>query len=123
MISFTGNVGKDPELRFLPNGDAVCNMNVAVTPRTKKGDEWVDGDVLWYRVTAWRYRAEAVAEHVVKGSLVFVQGRFTLGSYEKDGVTHAVAQVEADVVALVPKAQAKQQRGDAPPGQAVDSPW
>jgi single-strand DNA-binding protein len=104
IIEFTGNCGKDPELRFLPNGDAVANVNVAVTPRKFADGEWTDaGDTVWFRVTAWRERAEQVVEQATKGSRVFVKGKFSLGTYEKDGTTYTNAQVEADVIHVMPK--------------------
>ena len=53
-----GNLTDNPELRFTPNGAAVANFRVAVTPRVKDGESWRDGDTSFFRVNAWRQLAE-----------------------------------------------------------------
>jgi len=102
-MTLEGNVGKEPELRFTPGGDPVCNLSVAVTPRKKVNDEWVDGETTWFRVTAWGRLAESCTECVQKGDAVVVRGKFRLSTYEKDGETRTMPEVIADTVGKIPK--------------------
>jgi len=55
-----GNLTDDPELRFTPNGAAVANFRLAVTPRMREGDTWKDGETSFFRVNVWRQTAENV---------------------------------------------------------------
>jgi single-strand DNA-binding protein len=75
MTTIKGNLGRDPEFRFTRNGTPVASFSVAHTPRRKNdAGEWEDaGETVWYRVTAWEDLAEAVAEHLTKGSRIEVE--------------------------------------------------
>jgi len=86
IMTVVGNLTADPELRFTPSGSPVVNFTVASTPRKKQGEEWVDGEPLFLRCTAWRDMAENIAESFEKGQRVIVHGRFTVQTYEaRDG--------------------------------------
>lgn len=102
-ISFIGYVQKAPELRFMPNGDAVCNLTVKVTPRKKKNGEWGKGEPSWYRVALWRSAAEAAAEHVAADDRVVVIGTLEMTSFEKDGVKRSIPEVTAEAIGVIPK--------------------
>lgn len=95
-IQIVGNITADPELRFTPSGKAVANFTVAQTPRTKQGDEYVDGEAMLFRCAAWGDYGEHVAESFEKGQRVLVSGRLKVRSYEKDGVTRTSLDVEVD---------------------------
>lgn len=99
-IQMTGMVGQDPELKFLESGMAVANFSIANTPRTKKGDEWVDGTTVWMKVAAWGRLGENVAESVTKGTKVIVIGQLQQSDYEKDGVKKHTYSIRADEVGL-----------------------
>ena len=127
QITLTGTAGGDAELRFLPNGTAVANVSVAVTPREKRGDEWVDGETAWYRIAAWRDMAENVAESVRRGDRVTVVGRLKPRTWEKDGKSSISLDVDADSVALDlrfrgARSMEKANRGQSQPQQGGD-PW
>lgn len=123
-LTIVGNVGGDPELRFTSNGDAVASFSVGVTPRRKTRDGgWEDEDTTWYRVSAWRYDAEGVAEHLRKGDKVRVVGRLRAGTYEaKDGSTRVSLDVTADMdgVAVIPRPP---KRPEARHQDDVGDPW
>lgn len=102
-IWFIGYVQKDPELRFMPNGDAVCNLTVKVTPRKKKNGEWGKGEPSWYRVALWRAAAEAAAEIVKVDDRVVVVGTLEMTSFEKDGVKRSIPEVTAEAIGVIPK--------------------
>jgi single-strand DNA-binding protein len=103
VITVVGNATKDPELRWTNNGAAVAKFTVASTPRTynREKQAWEDGSTLFLPVTVWRQQAEHVAESVVQGARVIVQGRLSQRSYEdKQGVKRTVYELEADEVAV-----------------------
>src|ERR1700722_7643554 len=99
QITIVGNVGSDPELRYTPTGQAVCNFSVAVTPRFMQNDQWVDGDTTWYRVNAWRTLGENCADTVLKGTRVIVLGYLENREWEdKEGETRRSLEITADAV-------------------------
>ena len=53
-VTLIGNLTDDPELRFTPNGAAVANFRLAVTPRVRHGDTWIDGETSFFRINCWR---------------------------------------------------------------------
>ena len=65
-----GHLGRDPEMRYLPDGTAVTNFSIAVN------DGWGENKkTIWFRVSAWRKQAETVNEFLAKGSKVLIEGR------------------------------------------------
>ncbi|HET9893766.1 MAG TPA: single-stranded DNA-binding protein [Streptosporangiaceae bacterium] len=100
-ITLVGNLTDDPQLKYTPGGQAVANFTVASTPRyfDKNSNEWKNGDPLFLRCNVWRQAAENVAESLVKGTRVIVQGRLKQRSYEtKEGEKRTVYEVEVDEV-------------------------
>lgn len=77
-----GNVGKDPEIRYLANGDAVTSFSVATTWKVK-GEEQTE----WHRITAFGKLAEICGKYLKKGSQVYIEGRLQTSKYTgKDGI-------------------------------------
>jgi single-strand DNA-binding protein len=100
VVTITGNLTADPELRFLPSGKAVANFTLVSTNRVKKGDEWVDGDPTFFRVSCWERMAENVVESLSKGSRATVTGRLASRAYEtKEGEKRSSLEIQADDVA------------------------
>jgi single-strand DNA-binding protein len=99
-LTVIGNATADAELRFTPSGAAVASFTVASTPRTfdRQSNEWKDGETLFLRCSVWRQQAENVAETVQKGMRLIVTGRLKQRSYEKDGQTRTVVEMEVDEV-------------------------
>jgi single-strand DNA-binding protein len=94
-----GNLTDAPELRFTPNGAAVANFRVAVTPRVREGDTWKDGDTSFFRVNAWRQLAENATDSLSKGDRVIVVGRLKTRSWETDqGERRTVVEVDAEEI-------------------------
>jgi single-strand DNA-binding protein len=94
-----GNLTDDPELRFTPNGAAVANFRLAVTPRVRDGDSWKDGETSFFRINVWRQQAENVAETLQKGARCIVVGRLRTRSWETpEGEKRSVTEVEADEI-------------------------
>jgi single-strand DNA-binding protein len=95
-----GNLGRDPEMRYTPNGRPVTEFSVAVSHSRPDGNGgWVDEGTDWYRVTVWGDRAERTAEQFRKGNKVFVEGRFRTREFEgKDGQKRTSLEITADNV-------------------------
>lgn len=120
-IWFIGYVQKTPELRFMPNGDAVCNITVKVTPRKKKNGEWGKGEPSWYRVALWRAAAEAAAEQVAADDRIVVTGTLEMTSFEKDGVKRSIPEVTAEAIGVLPKPLGKPE--STKPQNDQGDPW
>ena len=101
IITVVGNLVDDPELRFTPSGAAVANFRIASTPRTfdKQTNEWKDGEGLFLSCSVWRQAAENVAESLVKGMRVVVQGRLKQRQYEtREGEKRTVYELDVEEV-------------------------
>jgi len=103
-VVLVGNLTDDPEIKFTPNGAAVANFRLAVTPRVRDGEQWRDGETSFFRVNVWRDQAEHLAESVGKGDRVLVTGRLRTRSWETpEGEKRSVTEVEADEVGAILK--------------------
>lgn len=100
MITLTGNLAADPELRYLSDGKAVTNFTVMVNRRVKQGNDWADANVTGWRVSCWEQLAENVAERLSKGDPVVVQGTAEERSWEQDGSTRYRIEVTARSIGL-----------------------
>lgn len=85
-ITFVGNLTRDPEVRFIESGDAVCRFAIASTPRylDRATNEWKDGDPFFLECTAWRALAENINESFKRGNRVIATGQLKQRTYEKD---------------------------------------
>jgi single-strand DNA-binding protein len=87
-VILVGNCGRDPEIRYLPSGQAVANVSIATTSKRKdkNSGEMVE-ETQWHRVTFFDRLAEIVGEYVKKGRPLYIEGRLTYRKYtDKDGV-------------------------------------
>ena len=82
-VTLLGNVGKDPEVKFLPSGQAIAKFGIATTDRIKDktSDSWQD-KTEWHNVVAFGRTAEIVRDYVKKGKPVYVEGRLTTSSWD-----------------------------------------
>lgn len=107
MILLVGNLGRDPELRYLPSGEAVCNLNVATNRRwndRQSGEP--QEEVCWFRVSVWGKQAEACNQYLAKGRQVLVEGRLRPDPesggprvyFRQDGTAGASFEVVAQAV-------------------------
>lgn len=103
-ITVKGNVGSDPELKFSKNNTAYVTFSVAYTPRTKDGDNWVDGETMWFRVVQFGVKAEATTDMIKKGDGVLVTGSMKQSTYtDKEGKERTSLEINATDVGLVPR--------------------
>src|SRR5512140_1889614 len=94
-----GNLGRDPEMRYTANGQAVTQFTVAVNRNFKDASgEWKE-ETEWFRVVAWGPLAERTAEHLRKGRKVYVEGRLQTRQWEgQDGQKHYTTELIANTV-------------------------
>jgi single-strand DNA-binding protein len=102
QANIMGTLGQDPEIKYMPNGDAVCNMSVATSETWKDKQTGEDReDTEWHKVVLFRRLAEIAGEYLAKGCKVFVSGKIKTRSWEKDGVKHYMTQVIGDDMQIV----------------------
>lgn len=92
-----GHLGKDPEVRYLPNGNAVANFSLATTEKWKdKTSGEAKEQTEWHRVTVFDKLAEIVGQYLKKGSLVYVCGKIKTRKYtDKDGTEKYTTEIHA----------------------------
>ena len=101
VITIVGNLTADPELRTTRNGGTVANFSIAATPRVfdKQSNQWIDGDALFLRCSAWRDLATHCAQSLAKGMRVIAQGRLQQRSYQaQDGSNRTVIELQVDEI-------------------------
>jgi len=98
-----GNLGRDPETRYLPSGDAVCNFSVAVTESWKdKASGEKKENTTWYRVNAFGKLAEICGQYLKKGVAVLIEGRMQARKWtDKDGAERESWELKADTMQMV----------------------
>lgn len=118
LCQFIGRAGKNPEVRYLPNGDAVCNFSIAV------GSSWKDKSgerkesTEWVNVSAFGKLAEIVGEYVKKGKQVYIAGRMSTRKWQdKEGVDRYTTEIRADTMQLL-GGRDEQQKPEAPKSKA-----
>ena len=110
-ITIVGNIGKTPEIKYTPQGKAVCSFSVAVT-------EGIDKEhTEWFSVETWEKTAEAVAKYCDKGSQVLVEGRLKTRKWtDKDGGTRYSTDLKASRVEFLGSRSDANSRGDTNTG-------
>jgi len=108
-IILVGNLGRDPEMRYTPNGTPVTNFSMAVNRRRTGPDGSQEDETTWFRITAWQKTAEIAAQYLSKGRQVMVEGRMnpdraTGGPRiwtRQDGTAAASYEVTADRIVFL----------------------
>src|SRR5262250_1914604 len=80
-ITIVGYLGRDPELRYTPQGTALCKMSIATTEKRKNVAGEMEEHTTWFRVTVWGRQAELANEYLAKGRQVYIEGRLRLEEY------------------------------------------
>ncbi len=83
-VVLVGNLTRDVELRFTPQGTAVTDVSLAVNERVKRNDQWVE-EANFFDVTLWGRTAEVAGEYLSKGSSILIEGRLKLDRWEQEG--------------------------------------
>ena len=97
-----GNAGRDPELRYTPNGSAVCSLSIATSRnwKTKEGEKQEETE--WHRVVFYDRLAEIAGEYVKKGKPVYIEGRLKTRKWQdKDGSEKYTTEIVAESMQLL----------------------
>jgi single-strand DNA-binding protein len=128
-IVIVGNLGKDPEMRYSPSGDAVTSLSVATNRKyTDKGGQQVE-ETTWFRVSVWGKQAEACNQYLKKGKTVLVEGRLNADKAtggpriftRQDGTSGASFEITADTVRFLGGGQ-RDEAGNSPARASSDAP-
>jgi len=107
-VILIGNLGSDPEMRYTPNGAAVCEFRMAVSRRytTAAGEQREETE--WFRVTSWNRLAELVNQYLAKGRKAYVEGRISSSAYtDREGQPRASLEVTAETVTFLDSRESK----------------
>jgi single-strand DNA-binding protein len=97
-----GNLGKDPEVRFLPNGDAVCNFSIATTESWKDKNGQKNDKTEWHNIVLFRKLAEIAGEYLKKGRPVYIEGRLQTRKWQdKEGADRYTTEIVADTMQML----------------------
>lgn len=130
-LIIVGNLGKDPEMRFTPSGQAVTSFSVSTTRQYNDSSGQQVKETVWFRVSAWGKQAEICNQYLKKGSKVLVEGRLTPDKatgnpriYQKgDGSSGASFEVTAATVRFLSKNDGEPAEAHAEPVPDEESPF
>ncbi len=102
-VTLIGNLGRDPEMRYMPNGDAVCNVTIATSETWKDKSTGEKKEATeWHRVVFFRKLAEIAGQYLRKGSSVYVEGKLTTRKWQdKDGQDRYTTEIVADEMKML----------------------
>lgn len=101
-VILIGRLGKDPETRFMPNGEAVCNFSVATSESWKDRSGQQQERTEWHNVTMYRRLAEIAGQYLKKGSQVYLEGKIQTRKYQgKDGIERTAYDIIANEMKML----------------------
>jgi len=104
-VILVGNVGKDPEVRYLEKDLAVAKFTLATSDRarTLQNGTQIPERTEWHNIVAWRGLADVAEKYIRKGSQLYVEGKIQTRTWEKDGVKHYITEILAETINLLGK--------------------
>jgi single-strand DNA-binding protein len=103
MVVLIGNIGKDPELKMLPSGSAVCNFSLATTEEWKSKDGEKQKRTDWHNISAFGSLAEIIEKYAKKGQQVMVEGKINYREYDDAGKKRYATSIRCDRFLLLGK--------------------
>ena len=100
-VILVGNLGRDPEVRYMPNGEAVANFSIATTENWKDKSGVKQEKTEWHNIVMYRKLAEIAGEYLKKGRPVYIEGRLQTRKWEKEGVTRYTTEIIADQMQML----------------------
>lgn len=101
QVTIIGNITRDPEVKYLQSGKAVCNLSVAINDRRKdQFGNWVE-NTTFVEVTLWERQAEVAGEYLKKGSSVLIGGKLATDQWEKDGQKFSKVKIIGNVMQML----------------------
>lgn len=119
-----GNLGKDPEVKFLTNGDAVCSFSIATTDSWKDKEGQKQEKTEWHNIVMYRKLAEIAGEYLKKGSPIYVEGSLQTRKWtNKEGQERYTTEIVANSMQMLGgKPQEKQQTQQEPQEDKYEAP-
>lgn len=118
-LVIVGYLGRDPEIKYLPDGTPVCTFSIATTEKTKRGGEAQD-ITTWFRVNVWGKQGEACNQYLSKGSQAYVEGRLSQAEFtDRDGNKRTNLEVRATDVQFLLGGSQQGETTQAPRAQAA----
>jgi len=114
-VTICGNLGRDPETRYLPDGGAITNISVATSEKWKDREGERQEHTEWHRIVFFGKLAEIAGEYLKKGAPVLVVGRLRTRSYEQDGVKKYSTEIVGDQMRMIGPRPAGGEREDREP--------
>ncbi|MDX1296705.1 MAG: single-stranded DNA-binding protein [Pseudomonas sp.] len=126
-VILVGTCGQDPEVRYMPNGNAVTNLSLATSEAwTDKQSGEKKEKTEWHRVSLFGKVAEIAGEYLKKGSQVYIEGKLQTREWEKDGIKRYTTEIVVDINGTMQLLGGKQQDGGSgnnrPQGQNQQRP-
>jgi single-strand DNA-binding protein len=101
-VIIVGNLGKDPEVRYMPSGEAVTNITIATTDTWKDKNSGEKKEATeWHRVVFFRKLAEIAGQYLKKGSQVYIEGSLKTRKWQKEGQDHYTTEIVADTMQML----------------------
>ena len=97
-VILVGNLGSDPDMKYTPSGQAVCEFSLATSESWNDKNGTKQEKTEWHRIVVWGKRAEVCSKYLAKGRQAFVEGRITTRTWEKDGQKHYKTEIVANDV-------------------------
>ena len=124
QVQIIGRLGRDPEVRYMPNGEAVCNFSIATS------ESWNDRQTgqrtertEWHNITLYRRLAEVAGQYLKKGALVFVQGKIQSRKYvDKNGIERTAYEIIGSEMKMLGDTSGGAQQQTTPPAQNQTPP-
>lgn len=122
-VTLIGRLGKDPEVRYMPNGEAVCNFSVATSESWKDNNGQKQERTEWHNITMYRRIAEISGQYLKKGSQVYLEGRIQSRKYQgKDGIERTAYDIIANEMKMLGGGNSEQQAQSAQNGEPPEPP-
>jgi single-strand DNA-binding protein len=104
QVTLIGNLGRDPEIKYMPSGSAVCNFSVATTKKWKDSQSGAQKErTEWHNCAAFGKLGEICDQWLRKGSQVYIQGELRTRKWEKDGQNHYSTEIIVDEMKMLGK--------------------
>ena len=118
-ITLVGNLGRDPELRYTPQGTPVCSFSLATNERRKDRNTGENNDITtWFRVTLWGRQAETASQYLTRGRPVYIEGRLRVEEWtDRDGKPRHTLEVNATDMQFI--GGGRSDEAGAPPAKAA----
>jgi single-strand DNA-binding protein len=113
-VILVGNLGKEPEVRFMPNGEAVCNFSIATTDNWKDKNGEKQSKTEWHNIVIYRKLAEIAGEYLKKGSPVYIEGSLQTRKWQtKEGDDRYTTEIIANSMQMLGTKGGSSSAGDS----------